>query len=285
MTREEATRRLESVLSVLAAPPDEAVLMPVSALYVFGSYAHGASTVSDIDVDVEYDVDDKRALVEMQRSMYGRSAAGDLRAALFGQQRIFHVHFQQRTRLSDQLGGLVLLWRRGDSYEQARERLLALRPVPRARRAPRDPVAPALEGLAELLGRGISLHLSDEIKAGSLAVKQIELPEAVPEDPEALESIEDRWGPRNPLRRAALAAAAYLEGTGFAPVQAYGGPAALSADGGRALVDFGTRQLLDVDLYLDPPHRELWLQVVSATRRGPLRALLITAPASTDSRP
>jgi hypothetical protein len=277
MDRVEATRRLEKVLRILADATDEP-LRRVSAFYVFGSYARGAASVTDIDVDIEYEVDEARALLETQRRMSGRSGQSDLRRALFGAQRAFHAHFREYETLERQLGGFALLWRRGESYELAMGRLRALRADPAAGRAPRDAIAPPLEGLAELLGRGVGLQLSEAIEGGLLDVEQVELADARPRDRKTLDSIERRWGPMNPLRRAALTAAAYLEQIGFRDISAGRGPAALSADEGRVLVDFGTRNLGDASQYLDG-QADLWLQVVNPSRRRPLRGLLLRKPA------
>jgi len=280
--RKEATKRLESVLAILAEATSEPV-MRVTAIYVFGSYARGAAIVGDIDVDVEYEIDHDRARLEIDRLLSGQSAYSDLRSALFGGQRIFHAHFHEHDKLEEELGGLRLLWRRGETEETALARLRSFRLDPAAGRAARDPVADPLKGIVDELGRGLAQHLNDAITDGLLEARQIDLPDGSPRDREAVASIEDRWGPRNPLRRPALAAAAYLESAGFLGISAYGGPAGLTVDEGRALADFGTRKVRDVALYFEATRAELWLQVINPRRGAPLRALLLT-PAEGEQR-
>ena len=52
-----------------------------------------------------------------------------------------------------------------------------------------------------------------------LAVERVELPEARPTNARTARLIESRWGATNPKRRAALAAAAYLERQGIGPLR------------------------------------------------------------------
>ena len=283
MDRAKATSRLEEVVGILAAALDEP-LRRVSALYVFGSYARGALVVGDIDVDVEYDVDHERALKETQLQSYGRNPRGDLSSALFRGQRIFQVHYESHARLESELGGLVLLWKRGDRVEDALARLHGLAADPAAGRSQRDRVAPPLEGLEHWVARPVRNELTKAIESGVLSVEQLELAEARPGRGEAEESIEDRWGPESPTRRAALAAAAYLESVGIKGTTAwYRGWASLSADGGRAMVGFGHRDIEDAPRYLTGDYGDLWLQVVNPSRRAPLRALLIRRHPSSPS--
>jgi predicted nucleotidyltransferase len=53
ISRENATAALSALLETIRAGGPHAQC--VTAVYVFGSYARGALTVGDVDVDIEYD--------------------------------------------------------------------------------------------------------------------------------------------------------------------------------------------------------------------------------------
>jgi hypothetical protein len=223
---------LQGVLAILAEGGGDVVPL-VTEFYVFGSYARGASVVGDIDVDVEYERDEQRRLLEYRRLASGRNPRSDLMRELFRGQRIFQPHFGEREGLLGEVGGLVLLWRRGESLEEARERLHALRLDPAAGRATRDPVVPELEGLERWLPRQLRNQLSEAVRAGRLSLTRVELEDALPRSRGGREQIEQRWGAGNPLRRAALAGAAHLERLGVRGIRAWGsGWGALHGDRG-----------------------------------------------------
>jgi len=256
----------------------------VTEFYVFGSYARGALVVGDIDVAVEYEADEQRRLLEYTRLSYGQNPRGDLNHAIFGGQRIFQPHYGQKEALEREVGGLVLLWRRGDTVAQALTRLRKLKPDPAAQRAARDPVVPELEGLDRRIPRGIRNQLSEATKTGAIDVRRVQLEDARPRSRAARTSIEERWGPNNPMRRAALAAAAYLEERGFGATNA-DAPSwgALASRRGRVTVGLTAAHLFVALDYFAQGSGELWLQVVNPSRRPPLEALIITEPRRVDA--
>ena len=60
ISREKATGALSALLETICAGGAHAGC--VTAVYVFGSYARGALTVGDVDVDIEYDAKLDRAV-------------------------------------------------------------------------------------------------------------------------------------------------------------------------------------------------------------------------------
>jgi hypothetical protein len=67
---------------------------------------------------------------------------GALRRELRGSQRALEIHFNELEDLRKEGFESHLLWRRGDSLEQAHARLAALAPDASAKRAPPDSVHP-----------------------------------------------------------------------------------------------------------------------------------------------
>ena len=275
MIREEATRRIEAVLIVLADGGGDVVPL-VTEFHVFGSYARGALNFGDIDVDVEYEVNEQRSLLEVRRMMYGRSPHADIRQALFQRQRIFQPHFRDKEGLQREFGDLVLLWRRGETLEQALVRLHAIAADPQAGRAARDPVVAELEELEPWIPRPIRNQLSEAATEGTITIERTQLDDAKPRSRQASTSIIDRWGATNPLRRAALAASWLLEELGVRGISADGpGWGALTADRGRVAVGLTPAQFMHAFRYLSEGHGDLWLQVVNPSRRTPLQAVLL----------
>lgn len=113
------------------------------------------------------------------------------------------------------------------------------------------------------------------MRAGRISLGRIELEDGRPRGRVARESIEDRWGATNPMRRAASAAAAYLEQLGVRGINAYGTWAALQGDQGCVLVGLTIGHFFDAMTQLEHGDLESWLQVLHPTRRAPLLALSI----------
>ena len=250
-------------------------LARVREVYLFGSYARGAPNVSDIDLAVDYDVDDAWIARAIQMSAYGRDPNTRLRRELVGSQKIFQIHFRAKEEIAGELGPLALLWERGDRLENALDRLHAIQLDETAGRAPRDPVVPVLEGLDRWVPRPGRTALSEAVSEGVIRVERLELEDDFPANSETRFDIEYRWGEQNPRRRAALAAAAYLEKLGVQPlVDGRLG----ELNGRRVYLDLGGGGLLDAVQWLReaPSATAFWLQVINpSSRRAQLIALLM----------
>jgi predicted nucleotidyltransferase len=143
MPRAKATAALVALLETICAGGSHAD--GVTAVYVFGTYACGARTVGDIDVDIECDArlhpDVERELLD--NLVVGRDWNTPFRKAL-KPARALQVMFSKIEMIADP----VLVYERGDTLDQ-RWRVDAIAPDPEAGRAERDPVHPAIEPVAE----------------------------------------------------------------------------------------------------------------------------------------
>jgi BMFP domain-containing protein YqiC len=74
-----------------------------------------------------------------------------LRRELRGNQRVLEIHFNELDNLRKEGFEPQMLWRRRDSLEEARARLAALAPDPRAQRAARDTAHQVLADVEELI--------------------------------------------------------------------------------------------------------------------------------------
>lgn len=140
MKRSEATRRIEGLLARVAQ--GEGHYVPrVREVRVFGSYARGALEVGDVDLAVEFDqTKDEEGRWFATLMAGGFDHLGTLRRELRGDQRALEIHFNELDILRKEGFEPRLLWRRGDSLEEAHARLAALAPDPSAQRAARDTV-------------------------------------------------------------------------------------------------------------------------------------------------
>jgi hypothetical protein len=141
-----------------------------------------------------------------------------------------------------------MLWRRGDSLEQAHARLAALAPDPSAQRAARDTVHPLLAEVEKLIPRPARHEFSLFMWAGWLEAQLVELPPQQAANAVTRRRFANQWSESNPRFRAAHAVASYLEREGVAPLSA----------GGTLYCD--DREMLD-------PERDYW----AAAGRRPLR--------------
>ncbi|MFB7669028.1 hypothetical protein ACFC1R_34815 [Kitasatospora sp. NPDC056138] len=201
-----------------------------------------------------------------------------MRQALRGRRRGVSFQFQMRSSLEAEGFDLLALWRRGEPVDLARQRLAQIRPDPTAGRAPRDHVLPAYEAIADLLPRPVRIDLHRLCTADTATVTAFPLPDGRPRSPQALRHIERRRVATSPLRRAALAALAHLEGAGHAPdrLELHLDHRATD-DTVDCYVDLHWNNWTSLDRYLDDGRA--WFEVLPATPRQPLYALHI-APAS-----
>jgi hypothetical protein len=210
ISREKADAALSALLETICAGGAHAGC--VTAVYVFGSYARGALTVGDVDVDIEYDAKldpaVERELVD--RLVAGRDWNTPFRKAL-KPARALQVMFSRVEMIVEP----VLVYERGDTLEAALARVEAIVPDPEAGRAQRDPVHPAIEAFAEDLARPSRILLTELLAAGLLTVELIDLADAEEDelrDRRFVTRVRLRWrSAGSPLARAARAAGAHLQ--------------------------------------------------------------------------
>lgn len=180
---------------------------------------------------------------------------------------------------------MLPLWRRGGTLQQALAVLHGIGEDPAAGRAERDDMIDAFTGLDRYIPRHVRAELIAWQDQGLIMISQVPLPDA-PEDTGLFADPEmrwafDRWKADSPLRRAALAALAYLRDLGAEvdDVDLAGErlptPRRLAGHRSAALwwVSWKWRG------YSGIPHcvtgGNAWLEVVQPTRTRPLTALAI----------
>jgi hypothetical protein len=210
MKRDRATQLIEDLLGRVVAGGWPLDL--VTELRLFGSYARGALEPHDVDIDVEYIADERWKDETLPLLLYGRDPTAPLRHALVGRSRRVALTFDLGALASDI--DMLVLWRRGERLEQALDRLHAIAPDPTARRAERDSMMPAFEGLERWLARPVRELLVGLVEAGAITITQVELADGEVHDARAQTILHRRWRPDSPLRRAATAALAHLEARG-----------------------------------------------------------------------
>lgn len=276
MKREQATVMLEEVLDRLEQ--GQWPLTLVEEIHLFGSYSRGALEVGDIDVCVQHTTDERWLQHSLHASINGKDGYVPMRQALRGRRRGVSFQFQMRSSLEADGFDLLPLWRRGEPVELARRRLAGIRPDPSAGRAGRDHVLPAYEAIADLLPRPVRMDLHRLCTKGAATVTAFPLPDARPHSPQVLRCVERRWVATSPLRRAALAAVAYLEGIGQAldRIELHGAylDHRTTDDTVDCYVDLRWNNWTCLDRYLDGG--QAWFEVLPATSRQPLHALHVT---------
>jgi hypothetical protein len=222
MKRAEATRRIEGLLGRVVS--GEGRYLPrVREVWIFGSYARGALEVGDVDLAVEFDQTKDEAGRWFATLMAGGfDHLGALRRELRGSQRVLEIHFNELDDLRKEGFEPQLLWRRGDSFEEAQTRLAALAPDASAQRAERDTVHPLLVDVEKLIPRPARQEFSLFMWAGWIDAKLVDLPPRQAANPTTRRRFAEQWSASNPRFRAAHAAASYLEGEGVAPLSAGG---------------------------------------------------------------
>jgi predicted nucleotidyltransferase len=278
ISREKATAVLAALLEKISA--GGAYAGCVTAVYVFGSYARGALSVGDVDVDIEYDA---RLDAVVERELVDRLVAGrdwntPFRKALKPGGAL-QVMFNRLELIAEP----VLVYERGDTLEAALARVEAIAPDPEAGRAQRDPVHPAIEPVAEDFARPSRILLTELLGTGLLRVELIDLPDA--EDGELVDrrvvrGIHLRWrSAESPLARAARAAGAHLQAAGVDLSTVALMPRGL-LDGRetRWVVECRESHLRDLVVYLGHHGVVDSLFVLHPERKRPLRALRMTTP-------
>lgn len=278
MPREKATAALAAVLETICAGGAHADC--VTAVYVFGSYARGALTVGDIDVDIEYDA---RLQPGVERELLddlvvGRDWNTPFRKAL-KPPRALQVMFSKIEMIAEP----VLVYERGDTLDQALARVASITPDPEAGRAERDPVHPAIEAVAEDLARPTRIMLTELITTGLLEVELIDLADAEEHelaDERFVTHTRLRWrSAASPLARAARAAGAHLHAAGVDLDSVALMPGSVLDDAGsRWAIECRETHLRRLIAYLGHNGIRDALFLVRPERKRPLRALRISAP-------
>ena len=283
MKREQATERLCELLSNVDARGRHAQM--IDEIWVFGSYARGSLTPSDIDLEVVITPDDRYRHDEVRAFSGYRHPRPDFLREIRGSRRCFEIAIVRRLELD--FPEKKLLFRRGDALAESLARLEQIQADPTAGRAPRDPVVAQLEGLDKELTRTERAELSALCAAGWLAIQRLTIADrgVTPAVERALGWV---YSERSALRRAARAVIAELEMREVDPSRISVADAHL----GRLLVMGTGKHPRDV---LEPTHAIGWRRVVEdgvgslgagaqeywhvlkPTKRPPIDALVLRA--------
>ncbi|MFG2638749.1 nucleotidyltransferase domain-containing protein [Streptomyces sp. NPDC048362] len=212
MKRERATGLLQDMITRLEQGGWPLGL--VDEVYVFGSYARGALEPNDVDVVIEHGTDRRWLGESLDASINGRDSYVGMKQALRGRARRMSFQFRGRSSLLDEGFDLFLLWRKGEPFSLARERLASLTADPEAGPAPRDHMLPEFEGLQSLVPRPARIELFTRRTKGKISITPLRLKDAELEDPVAALHVRRRWVGTSPLRRAAACALVALEQRG-----------------------------------------------------------------------
>src|SRR4051794_15525039 len=145
----------------------------VDEIWLFGSYARGALNPGDVDLEIVITPDEQYRHEEIRAFSGYRHPSIDFLRELRGRRRGLEIGIS-RTREID-FPEKTLLYERGDHLHQAMERLHAIQADPNVARAPRDPVAPQLEGLDKELTRSERAELSALLSAGWIELERLTL--------------------------------------------------------------------------------------------------------------
>lgn len=273
MKRARATVLLEDLLARIDA--GARYLDCIDEVWIFGSYARGALEPSDVDVDIEFTPDEEYRAFQMRCFVYGGDHLAPLHREVIARRRGLQV-FYDRRELYEQKGiELTLLWRRGEPIAAALSRLQAIKPDPAAGRSERDAMLPVFEGIDHWVPLPIREALVREQSAGTISVERVDLPDATPETPAAVEYVHSRWQEGSPLRRAGLASLAYIERRGGNPLAVHlQGRDVQEADTPH-FVGFSWRHHKAIANCLTEWDGDQWIEVVNPTRTKPLAAILI----------
>lgn len=276
MKRERATTLVNDVLDRLEEGGWPLDL--VDEILVFGSYARGALNPSDVDLVVEHRRDDRLISEFLHALSYGRDSSASMKRALKGNSRGLQIHFCERKTLEAEGFELTLLWTRGEPVDAARTRLAAITPDPEAGRAPRDHMIEAFDGIDRWVPRPVRIDLTDLVDRKAATIRQLQLPDAEPAHPAALEALA-RWSEASPLRRAAAAVLAHLEAASrpLDSVYLHGEPvigSRYSDTTWQTGIGFGWSHYRSISHHLHEGTD--WFEVVRPTRTQPLHTLHIS---------
>lgn len=207
MNREQAIDLAEHLLRNLDDGQETWPLSLVTAVYVFGSFARGALTPRDLDIDIEKTSDEQWSTHFVRSLSAGRDPFIPLRKALTTGRRGYQFVVQYRDMVGRDFE-MTLLWKRGDTLDAAMKRLHAIQIDPTAGRAERDSMLPEFEGIDDWIPRPYRESLCAAVGSGAIRIERLVLPDSQVASPVAARHIQGRWKPTSPcsaLRRRWLA--------------------------------------------------------------------------------
>jgi hypothetical protein len=270
--RERGALLLEQILQALDEGQDEWPVSLVTSLYVFGSFARGALEPHDVDIDVEFEIDERWASHFAICLAYGRDPHSPMRRMLTRGKRGCQFQFNFRDRADFDM---TLLWHKPDTLQTALGRLSAIQPDPTAERAPRDAMLPQFEGLDRWIPLAFREAMSDAVSNGAITIERCTLEDDTVSSTTALDHLTYRWRPTSPLYRAASAVIADWERRGIDPGQAHLHGTDIRDRDTPYFAGFGLRYFTSVRACLTEFGGQEWIEIVRPTRTRPLDALRI----------
>lgn len=270
--RERAVELAEHVLRNLREGQKEWPLSLVTEVYVFGSFARGALSPHDLDIDVEHSSDDEWGAHFATSLAYGRDPNAPMRRLLTAGKRGCQFTFNVRDRADFEL---TLLWRKGDSLATALERLHAIKADLTAGRAPRDSMLPEFEGVDDWVPRPYREALCAAVSSKAIGLGRVQLPDGIVASELAEKHLARRWKPSSPLYRAATAVVYYWEMRGIDPGCCHLHGADIRDEETPYFAGFGWRYFRSIPACLTRFGGVEWIEVVHPTRTLPLDCLRI----------
>jgi hypothetical protein len=270
--RERAVELAEHVLRNLHEGQGVWPLSLVTEVYMFGSFARGALSPHDLDIDVEHARDHQWGGHIATSLAYGRDPYSPMRRMLISGKRGCQFTFQFREQADFEL---TLLWRRGDGLATALERLHAIKADPTAGRAVRDSMLPEFEGLDDWIPRPYREALCAAVSNGAIGLERMLLPDSPVVSEVAAEHLGYRWKPLSPLYRAACAVVHYWEDRGIDPGHCHLHGADIRDKETPYFAGFGWRYFRSIPACLTRFDGAEWIEVVHPTRTRPLDCLRI----------
>jgi hypothetical protein len=275
--REKATAQLVALLERICSA--DGYVRCITEVRVFGSYARGALTVGDVDLNIEYDA---KVDPDLDREMFDRLVSGrdwntPLRQAL-KPGRLLQVMYGR----AELLDNSVMLYRRGDTLDIALARVRAIEPDPDAGRADRDPVHPTLVRFVDDLARPSRILLTELARRDIITLTTVDLPDSDLDaiaNPDYRDAVRFRWSDRSPLRRAALAAGVWLQdrGADLSRVHLLGNDVDRGKPDTPWAVECREGKLSSLVQHMRHPDVGDALYAIRPDRKRPLRALHIQA--------
>jgi hypothetical protein len=262
----------ERILHELDQGQSEWPLSLVTEVYAFGSFARGALEPHDVDIDVEFEIDQRWAAHFAGCLAYGRDPHSPMKRLLTAGKRGCQFEFSFRDRADFDM---MLLWRKGDSLPAALQRLHLIQPDPAAGRAPRDAMLPQFEGLDEWIPLAVREALSEAVSSGAIAIDRRVLADGTAASEQVREHLDYRWLPTSPLYRAASAVVTDWEQRGIDPCQGHLHGNDIRDKDTPYFAGFRWRYFTSIPACLTEYGGVEWLEVVRPTRTRPLDTLRI----------
>lgn len=275
MKRERAIDLAEHLLRNLDDGQETWPLSLVTAVYVFGSFARGARTPRDLDIDVEKNSDQQWSTHFVRSLSSGRDPFIPLRKALVTGRRGYQFAFQYQD-MDGRDFEMTLLWKRGDTLDVAMKRLHAIQIDPVAGRAERDSMLPEFEGIDDWIPRPHRESLCAAVGSGAIRIERLVLPEGQAASPVAARHIQRRWKPTSPLLRAASAVVGYWEQRGIDPGQGHLHGTDIRDQETPYFANFNWSHFRAIPHCLGELGGAEWLEVVHPTKNDPLDCLRVT---------